>query len=352
MASGPVFTITYWGITGTLTASLTPPEVTDKIHRAIRQLAEQGRLADLRPGPELEETIRRRIAELPFHVRSTYGGNTTCVEVQTPDELLILDCGSGMRELGAALTRRWNAPGYAGSRAAHMLITHPHMDHTYAMPFVGPYYDPRNQFTLWGSRPVLDSLSAVLSPDSPLSHTYFPPTFDLMKALRDFREVRAGTAWSIGSTQVSTYALRHPGGCLAYRLENAGKVYVFATDHEHEQVPDPGLVEFARGADVLYTEGQYLEAEYVGKQPVPGDTAAYPHRGWGHSAVEHCVASAVAAGVRALHLGHREPRRPDEQIWQVERYAQEVLREELRRAGRKEDECRVVIPYEGMTLQF
>src|SRR3954464_11403916 len=85
MSSATTFSITYWGVTGTLTAPLTPPEVTGKIVGAIRQLAAQGGLADLRPGPNLDETIRHRVEQLPLHVRSTYGGNTTCVEVQTPD---------------------------------------------------------------------------------------------------------------------------------------------------------------------------------------------------------------------------------------------------------------------------
>ena len=67
-------------------------------------LIERDRLADLRPGPDLEANLRRRIEEeLPFHLRSSYGGNTTCVEVQTPDALLILDCGSGFRELGVVV---------------------------------------------------------------------------------------------------------------------------------------------------------------------------------------------------------------------------------------------------------
>jgi hypothetical protein len=56
--------------------------------------------------------------------------------------------------------------------------------------------------------------------------------------------------------------------------------------------------------------------------------------------------------VKALHLGHREPKRPDEQIWQIEHDAQQLLREQLIRAGRKEDECRVLVPYEGLTVEI
>ena len=352
MPSDPVFTITYWGVTGTLSAPLRPGEVTDKIARAVATMLEQGRLRDLAPGPNLVEAVRRRLESLPVHLRSTYGGNTTCVEVQTPDALLILDCGSGFRELGVALEQRWNAPGYQGSRDAHVLITHPHLDHTYGTPFMDAYFDARKHFTLWGSAAVLDSLRVVLDPRSPLSHTYFPPTFDLLTALRDIREVQAGASFAIGSTTIRTHALNHPGGCLAYRLENSGRSFVFATDHEHETVPDPQLAAFAHGADLLYADGQYLQDEYDGSALLPGEVAPRPRRGWGHSSVEACVATAVAAGVRALHVGHREPKRSDEQTARFEEHLQGCLSGELRRAGRLTDACRALVPHEGLNVRL
>lgn len=345
------FTITYWGVTGTLSAPPRPPEMTDRLVRAIARLAEEGRLADLRPAADLEAQVRRRVEALPFHLRTSYGGNTTSVEVRTPDELLILDCGSGFRELGIALEARWQAEGPRAVRAAQVLLTHPHMDHTFGTPYFAPYYNPANSFTIWGSRATLDSLGAVLDPRSSLSQLYFPPTYAEMKALRDIRTLEAGLTLRLGSTAVSTYALHHPGGCLAYRLENAGRVFVFATDHEQQQVPDPGLAAFARGADLLYTEGQYTRAEYEGREGVAGDPA-FPRRGWGHSPVEACVSTAVAAGVRALHVGHRDPRRNDEQIAQLDAYVRELARDELRRAGRPADSMEALIPYEGMTVRL
>ncbi len=350
MASEPVFTITYWGTTGTLTAPLRPAEVTDKIVRAVTRLLAEGRLADLGPGPPSAAAVRDLVdRHLPFPLRSTYGGNTTCVEVQTPDALIILDCGSGLRELGIELERRWNAPDYRGPRAAHVLVSHPHMDHTYGTPYADPYFDPRNHFTLWASPEVLHSFEAVLDPRSSLSNIYFPPTMDLLKALADWRPVAAGAAFTIGATRVSTLALNHPGGCLAYRLDNGGRAFVFATDHEHRAVPDAGLAAFAAGADLFYTDAQYQEAEYEGKEGISGEKPL-SRRGWGHSSVEACVATAVAARVRLLHLGHREPKRTDEGLARVEQSAQRLLREALRHAGRDEADCRVAVPYEGMVV--
>jgi phosphoribosyl 1,2-cyclic phosphodiesterase len=345
-----VFTITYWGVTGTLTAPLRPAEVTDKIIAALQCLIERDRLADLRPGPDLEANLRRRIKEeLPLHLRSTYGGNTTCIEVQAPDALLILDCGSGFRELGIALAARWQSKSPGPQRTAHVLVSHPHIDHIYATPYFFPYYDPNNRFAIYGSPDTLHHLGLLFAPHSEMSRCYFPPTYDQMTALEDFHPVQPGSAFQIASTRIRSYPLTHPGGCLAYRLESAGRVFVFATDHEQVEVPDRGLVEFARGADLLYTEGQYTKGEYEGRDKV-GDSPALSRRGWGHSTIEACVSTAVAAGVRELHVGHRDPARNDENISQLEMFLRERLREELRRAGRAEDSCRARIVHEGLTV--
>lgn len=352
MPSVPVFTITYWGVTGTLSAPLRPAEVTEKLLAALLHLAERGRLADLTAGPELETILRRRIEEeLPFHLRSSYGGNTTCVEVQTPDALLILDCGSGFRELGLSLEKRWCGQPAGAQRSAHVLVSHSHIDHIYGTPYFSPYYDPDNRFTIWGSPDVIHNLGLLFKPDSELSRRYFPPTYEQMKALGAFQPIQPGTSFTIGSTHIRTHALAHPGGCMAYRLENAGRVYVFATDHEHAEVPDRGLADFARGADVFYTEGQYLRAEYEGSQCL-GGARPIPRIGWGHSTIEACIRTAVAAEVRELHLGHRDPARSDAELARLEVFLQEQLRAELRRLGRAEDSCRARLAHEGLTFSL
>lgn len=346
----PAFTITYWGMTGALGVPLTPTQVTDKIERAIAALVEQCRLKDLAPGATLRDTVRREVERLPFHLRSTYGGNTTCIEVRTADSVIVLDCGSGFRNWGLAQARTWSAAGYSGPREAHILLTHSHIDHTHAVPFTDPCFDPRNRFILWAPRTVLESIRAVLDPASPLSRTYFPTTMGVLKGVRELREVHPGESFRIGTTEITSLSLRHPGGCVGYRMENAGRAFVFATDHEQIESPDPEVTTFAAHADLLYYDGQYLDCEYDGSCCVPGEVTSRPRRGWGHSTVEGCVATAIAARVRELHIGHREPKRSDDDLAAFEAYLQECVRESLRRAGLPADTCKARLPYEGLTV--
>src|SRR5690242_21929394 len=60
-----------------------------------------------------------------------YGGNTPCVEVRTPEGwLIILDAGTGMRELGRSLLSRANGSPIKGD----IFLTHAHWDHIQGIP--------------------------------------------------------------------------------------------------------------------------------------------------------------------------------------------------------------------------
>ena len=346
------FRIRYWGATGSIAKPLLPTQYEEKLVKAIAQLRQCGALQEIVQRQADEQEIAQILQrDLPFSSRSSYGGNTTSIEIETPEMLILLDSGSGFRELGIDLSRRWNSPEYRGDRTAHVVLTHAHMDHTNASPFFDPYYDPRNKFIIWGTQIVIDSLNAVLSPSSPLKNVYFPLTMDHMKGLSDIRLVIPGESFQFGKTLVSTFSLNHPGGCLAYRFERGDRSIVFASDHEITSSPDRQLAEFAKGADLLYADAQYLQVEYEGLAGLNQDPPV-ARIGWGHSTVEATVATAIAAGVRHLHLGHHEPQRNDEGLGLLERYACRLAKELLIDSGNDPDSMETCLAYEGLTIEI
>src|SRR6266498_3310761 len=87
-----------------------------------------------------------------------YGGNTACVEVRdSTGALLVLDAGTGLRELGIALMN-------GGGRRpfdVDLLISHLHWDHIQGIPFFRPAYDPHTTLRLYGpeqQRPLRELL--------------------------------------------------------------------------------------------------------------------------------------------------------------------------------------------------
>ena len=81
-----------------------------------------------------------------------YGGNTPCLELgfKDPDRLIIIDAGSGIRELGNYMMAH-DLP--KGSIETEIFLTHTHWDHIMGLPFFTPIYPGRN-FRSTGRLPI------------------------------------------------------------------------------------------------------------------------------------------------------------------------------------------------------
>jgi len=163
----------------------------------------------------------------PHTVR--YGGNTSCVEVRTAtDALVIIDAGTGMRELGKSLV-----DGANGSPiTADIFLTHAHWDHIQGVPFFAPIFERGNQFTIWGGTSLRANVGRVLRDQ--MSPVVFPVTFDSLLARIEFAELaedpHVGDGYSI-----TAFALHHPGGAIAYRVTDTapgGRTFVHVSDNE------------------------------------------------------------------------------------------------------------------------
>ena len=219
-----------------------------------------------------------------------YGGNTPCVELRTEDGwLVILDAGTGIRELGRSLLERANGAPIAGD----IFLTHAHWDHIQGIPFFAPLFRKGNHFTIWGSNSLQMSIDRVVRDQ--MSPVVFPVTFEELQARIDFQSLSEEKSKGIGYC-VSAMPVRHPGGALGYRFTDAtspDRALVYVSDNElssralyedqpgwHEQ-----FVEFARGAAVLVHDTMFSADEYDA------------FIGWGHSTYEDTVEFAIEAGV-------------------------------------------------------
>ena len=229
-----------------------------------------------------------------------YGGNTACVSVDGGDgSVLVLDAGTGIRRLSAALP--------ANLSRVDILLTHLHMDHIQGLGFFGPLRNPQAEVHIWGPA------SSALSLHRRLTRYLSPPLFPVH--LRDLpcrlvlHEVAGGT-FDIGPFRVSSSFVCHPDPTVGYRITGSGAVVTYLPDHE----PALGVRQFplspdwtsgyalAAGADLLIHDAQYTPEEYAERV------------GWGHSSMEQAVAFAACAGVKHLVPFHHDPDHTDEQL--------------------------------------
>jgi phosphoribosyl 1,2-cyclic phosphodiesterase len=224
-----------------------------------------------------------------------YGGNTACVEVRCDGKLIILDGGSGLRWLGAALQAE------AAPVDADAFYTHFHLDHLVGLPFFAPAYRPGNRFRLWAPKLMAGS-TFELAIDQLMSAPLLPVRRDVLKADIELRNFLCGeTLIPRPDIVVRTAPLNHPNGAAGYRIEYGGKVLAYVTDTEHHPgVLDRNVLDLADRADLMIYDATYTEAEYPA------------HVGWGHSTWEEGVRIANAAGVKVLALFHHDPAHDDD----------------------------------------
>jgi phosphoribosyl 1,2-cyclic phosphodiesterase len=234
-----------------------------------------------------------------------FGGNTSCVEFRAGADRVILDAGTGIRDLGMSL---------GGQSGLHLsiLFTHYHWDHMLGLPFFWPLFNPANTVSLHGERKPEGGPREALQRQFCSPH--FPVEFERIGAKLDFHEVGPGDEFHVGRVRVRVGRLTHPQGSLAYRLEAGRKALVYATDHEHGSDPDEGLVALAKKADALVYDAMYTNESYgQGK------------KGWGHSTWQQAVHVAQQAGVKRLFLFHHDPTHDDKTLASIERAARKAF---------------------------
>jgi phosphoribosyl 1,2-cyclic phosphodiesterase len=230
------------------------------------------------------------------------GGHTACVEIRCGDRLFVVDGGSGLKALGAHL-------GPEAPEEIDVLLSHLHLDHVIGLPFFKPLHLKRavriHAGNLGGASPK-EALERLFSP--PL----FPVRLDEIDPNVSYHGFRAGeTLRFADGIQVATCMLDHPSGSTGYRFDHAGRSICYVSDLEHsEPWPQPHLVRFVRGADLVIYDAMFSENDYPAC------------RGWGHSTWKAGVALCRAADVGALAIYHTMPSHDDAVMRGIEAAAQ------------------------------
>ncbi len=274
-----------------------------------------------------------------------YGGNTTCIEIRTDNnELIILDAGTGIFPLSQTLLAELPV-------TANVFISHSHWDHIQGLPFFIPNFIPGNTLRLHGAFDPVSGKGVEQVMAVQLQYSYFPVREAEMKARMEYITLTPEQSIQIGSATVTPFLMNHPVIDFGYRIEANGKSVFFTGDHEPPlNIYEPGdesygdyqgfvdekndsILRAMQGVNVLIADSSYTEAEYPAK------------KGWGHGTFNSSIAYAKAAGVKMLLCTHHEPTRSDDAL---EAAFRQVLLDNPPLAGGPE----VRLAREGETYEF
>lgn len=316
--------VRFWGTRGSLPVAQRAETVRGKIARAL--VAAGGRkFADE------AEALAFAADTMDFAAFGTYGGATSCVEIEGADDAyLICDLGSGVREFGIDAFRRC-AAGHG--RSYHVFLSHLHWDHIMGFPFFGPAFDPGATIVIHSGHP--DAEQALRRQQEEIS---FPVPFDWLRAKISFVTHELGVPADVAGVSVTLIRQHHSHDSYGYCFERGGKRVIYSTDSEHKvdnMESEAAFEAFFANADLVICDTMYSL----------GDTVSLK-QDWGHSSNVVAVDLCLAAGAKSLALFHHEPTYSDEDIQRM--HAETIRYEELVREDRPA--LKVVCAYDGLEI--
>lgn len=250
-----------------------------------------------------------------------YGGNTTCFFIEEKDDLIIIDGGSGIVNLGNDITDRRSSY----SKTLNIMCTHTHWDHIMGYPFFKPFYSSKFNVNVYGANSETMKLTEVFTRQH--NTLNYPVPFENLRAKINFTEISSNENIELKYTKVYTYQLNHPGKDLGYRFVTESGIFVVLTDlaiiednylgmgmaeasrenpKQFEQDYFSGLLDFIKGADLVLYDTNFTEEEIQDR------------RHWGHSCPEDALNMlSYLDSPPVLILSHHDPFHSDKDMDEI-----------------------------------
>ncbi|MGA1839584.1 MAG: MBL fold metallo-hydrolase [bacterium] len=265
---------------------------------------------------------------IPSPGKSTvrYGGNTSCVSIHTgSNKILVLDAGTGIRELGNSIK--------GGHEEIFILLSHRHWDHIQGFPFFWPIYESHRKVNILSNE---QGKSMILSLLNQMDGAHFPIEPQNLPSLHQCINEDVSSFLSHYGFTVSRIATNHPGNGYGYRVQKNSHSVIYLTDNELEppykkETEFYEFVQFCRDTDLLIHDAQYLEKDMPQKH------------GWGHSLIIQVCKLAAEAKVKHLILTHHDPERTDKEIDAIQNSARTWFKD-------KGLDIQCTAAYEGLTI--
>ncbi|MBI4656315.1 MAG: response regulator [Elusimicrobia bacterium] len=238
-----------------------PPSAPIKGGLVIEQEDDKLQASDLDPG-QIRLTIwgaRGLPSAIPNAV-SKYGRQTSCVSVETRENIFVFDAGTGMLSLGKDIATRKKY-----YKEIWVFLSHFHLDHILGFGNFAPIHDPNFAIHIVGAndpeRTLRETAQSLFY--SSYAFTKSPPhaKIDLYEVLEDNYEIMPGV-------KIATMYANHPTSTLIYSLEISGKKIVYSPDSEiwgeatALQDYDEKFGKFAANADIFIHDSNYDDKDY------------------------------------------------------------------------------------------
>ncbi len=223
-----------------------------------------------------------------------YGLETTCISLETENEIFLIDCGSGIRGFDKYLSNNNNK-----NKKINILLSHYHHDHIIGLAFANFIYNKDLEIEIFGLGNVYQTLKDYFGPP------YFPISIvDLPNikttSLTSFEKI------SFGEIEVQTTELFHPQMCVGYKFLLNDKTITFIFDYEHkvDEFNRDKVEQFLNNSDFLIIDAFSTEEDYIS--------------GWGHNSIEDVIELVEKSNIGKCYLTHHNINYNDEKMNKIQ----------------------------------
>ncbi|KYG66166.1 MBL fold metallo-hydrolase [Bdellovibrio bacteriovorus] len=320
--------VKFWGVRGSLPSAPPPQEWSYHIEGILRNFFSSGYREP--------SQIAKYLQSMETPLVGGYGVATTCVEIQSPQAQLIIDGGSGIRNLSEAIMK-----GTTGRSKGpfHIFMTHFHWDHVIGLPFFTPHFIPGCEVHYYGVQPELEKLIRGV-----FAKPYFPVPFEQLKSKVFFHVLEPRKPYQLEDMTITPYQLDHPDPCWGLKVENGGKAYAHCVDTECTRVTREELAEdlpLYQNIDLMYFDAQYTLPELAEKA------------NWGHSAAQVGLDIALRENIKTVLFAHHDPGARVEQVLELKRQTREYYESREKFASQKDQKLSSVkwdFAHEGLEI--
>lgn len=319
-------TVKLWGVRGSLPTPLKPALIEERIVSTLQNFVSS------------QQDINRFLQGLSQKDLGGFGGNTACVEVQSAKHRIIIDAGSGIRQLGAELLA---GPCGKGQGTVDLLFTHFHWDHLVGLPFFTPIFIPGNVINVYSVQPDLEQVFRHI-----FQKPYFPVPYERLGSTIKYHKLAPREPQMFKDIEVTPYQLDHPDPCWGFKIQNSGKTFSYCVDTECTRASRVDLaadLPLYQGVDLMVFDAQYTFSEAMEKID------------WGHASAPVGLDVAMREGIKKVIFIHHDPAASDNKIADAERQTRDYYEACIKEGQRNKlpiNEVDWEFGYEGMEIKL
>ena len=275
-------TIDFWGVRGSLPFAPSPTEIAAERRSYMLRFFKQGNTSIKDIDPYMNSV---GVSSL-----GGFGTATTCVQVSSKLQTIIIDAGTGIKLLGDQII---SGPTGNGQEKINIFLTHFHWDHLIGLPAFKPAMVKGNQIHFYAVEPDLEYLIRNY-----LSHPWVKNDLNQWKAEVHFHVLEARQTLQIEDLTITPYKMDHPDPCWGYRISSGGKNYAHCADTEATRITQLSLgsdLPMYQNVDLMYFDAQYTLGELSDRI------------NWGHSAAQIGLDLAFREKIKHVLFSHHDP---------------------------------------------